>query len=372
VPDRTAEPPAESAPADGADPRLRQRASMRQVAEHAGVAMSSVSRVLSEHPDVSARMRERVLAAVEELGYEPDLLAQSLRRGATQSVGFVVGDISNPLLSEIALGAEVALRKRGYSMLVTNSEGRPDLDARHIRLFQQRRVDALLLSLADETDAETRRALAQVEVPVVLIDRDVPGIDASQVLSDHRGGIRAAAEHLIRLGHRRIGLLAGSPELRPTRERAEALEATCGEFAGVEAAVRAGSYSAEHGERACAELLDGPGAPTALIAGGNQILVGVLRTLRARGLRVPDDVSLVTCDEVPLSAFLEPPIAAITRDPRLIGQVGAELLLGRLAGGAPRRRVLETRFTPRPSCAAPAGGPARPARRRPRRAPSSS
>ena len=119
----------------------RRRASMREVAELAHVAISSVSRVLSGHPDVSADMRERVLEAVRHLEYEPDFLAQSLRRGATLSVGWVIGDISNPLMAAITSGAESVLRAAGYSMLLMNSENDPDLDAAHIRFFQTRRVD---------------------------------------------------------------------------------------------------------------------------------------------------------------------------------------------------------------------------------------
>ena len=115
---------------------------MREVADRAQVAMSSVSRVLSEHPDVSSAMRERVLAAVEELGYRPDLLAQGLRRGATHSVGFLVGDISNPLLAEMVKGAERRLREEGYSLLLSNSERDVEREAESVHLFSQRRVDA--------------------------------------------------------------------------------------------------------------------------------------------------------------------------------------------------------------------------------------
>src|SRR5664279_135963 len=126
-------------------------ASLRDVAELAGVAISSASRALSNSPSVSAELRARVSAAALELGYRPNLLARGLRKGASLSVGFIVRDISNSLFAEIALGAEIALRERGYSMLLTNSEGRSDLDLAHLRLFRQRSVDGLLLSLADET-----------------------------------------------------------------------------------------------------------------------------------------------------------------------------------------------------------------------------
>src|SRR5215207_1686606 len=147
--------PSSRAGAAETSPSARGRSSMREVADMGGVAMSSVSRVLSGHPDVSPAMRERVMEAVDTLGYQPDMLAQGLRRRSTRSVGFVVGDISNPLLAEIALGAETTLHEAGYSMLLTNSENDPALDAGHVRLLMQRRVDGLMLSLASEDHLET-------------------------------------------------------------------------------------------------------------------------------------------------------------------------------------------------------------------------
>jgi len=335
---------------------LSGQAGMRQVARLAGVAMSSVSRVLSGHPDVSAAMRVKVMTAVEQLGYEPNLLAQQLRRGATQTVGFVVGDISNPLLAQITLGAEVALRAAGYALLLTNSVNQADLDASHVRLLQQRRVDGLLLSLADESNAAAALALGRSTIPAVLIDRDLAGADqASAVLSDHAEGIGAAAEHLITLGHRRLALIAGSPHVRPTRERVRALEDTVARHRSVSCQVRAGAFSEVHGEAATRDLLDSRRPPTAIIAGGNQILIGVLRALRAAGRQVPTGVSLVTCDDTPLSEFLEPPLATIRRDPRELGRVSAELLLRRLGGAGPETVVLPTTFAASSSCAAPPG-----------------
>lgn len=333
---------------------LADRAGMRQVADRAGVAMSSVSRVLSGHPDVSATMRDRVMVAVEELGYEPNMLAQMLRRGATQTVGFVVGDISNPLLAQIALGAEVALRAAGYAMLLTNSVNEAHLDANHIRLLQQRRVDGLLLSVSDETNAETADALARTTTPSVLIDRNLPTDgEASAVLSDHAAGIAAAVERLVQLGHERIALVAGSPHVRPTRERITAMEDAVEAHPGVFAQVRSGAFTETHGTAATRELLDGRRPPTAIIAGGNQILVGVLAELAARKLRVPRDISLITCDDVPLAKFFTPSLAMIIRDPYEMGSVAAALLLDRLGGGEPATVTLPTTFVAGASCAAP-------------------
>lgn len=332
------------------------RSSMREVAELAGVAMSSVSRVLSDHPDVSPAMRERVMAAVERLGYQPDLLAQSLRRRATRSAGFVVGDISNPLLAEITQGAETALRESGYSMLLTNSENDPELDARHIRLLEQRRVDGLLLSLAAEDSTATLDVLRRTETPVVLIDRELgAGVAASAVLSDHRAGMRAAVAHLLDLGHRRIGLIAGQP-VRPTRERALAFEETYRER-GLSATyqVLEGALSPEHGRRATRRLLESAEPPTAIVAGGNQLLVGALQELVDRGARLGEGgLSLVSCDEISLTELFSPAIAVVRRDNRELGRQAAQLLLRHLEGeGEPETVVLPTEFVPRPSCAPP-------------------
>lgn len=300
-------------------------------------------------------MRNRVLDAAAAVGYEPDLLAQSLRRGATMTIGFVVGDISNPLLAQIVLGAETKLRSAGYSMLLTNSGNDPDLDAEHISLLRRRRVDGLLLSLADDEAAATTAALEKAEVPCVLIDRDLPGLDsAGAVRSDHAAGIEAAAKHLIGLGHKRIGLVNGNPRVRPTKERERVLRRVVRPYPGVVAMVRSGAYSAAHGEAATASLLSAKEPVTAIIAGGNQILGGVLRAMHAAGVSAPADVSLVTCDDVPLAEFLDPPIATIARDPEEMGTAAAEMLLDQLGGRPARSAILPVRFRPTASCGSPA------------------
>ncbi len=327
---------------------------VKEVAARAGVAPSSVSRVLSGHPDVSPVMRHRVLDAAAALGYEPNMLAQGLRRGSTMTVGFIVGDISNPLLARITLGAETELRAAGYSMLLMNSGSDPALDAAHVRLLRRRRVDGLLLSLADEGSTETVEAVRRSAAPYVLIDRDRgPFPDSSAVLSDHRTGIMDAVSHLVSLGHRRIALINGNPGVRPARERAAALRTACRAHPGVSGAIRSGSFTAEHGESAAHALLASPGRPSAIIAGSNQILIGVLRALRRSGVAVPAGVSLVTCDDVPLCEFLDPPLATISRDAQDMGRQAARLLLDCLDGRSPRTTVLPAAFRPTPSCAPP-------------------
>jgi LacI family transcriptional regulator len=332
------------------------RAGMREVAELAGVAVSSVSRVVSGHPDVSPAMRHRVLAAVSSLGYQPDFLAQSLRRGATLTVGFIASDISNPLMAEIASGIESVLKTEHYSLVVMNSGLDPGQEASNIEFLNRRRVDGMILSLSSERKKETIKALRDLRVPIVVVDRDLPArLNASSVISDHRTGVFAATTDLLTLGHRKIGLVTGPLDTRPARERlAGVREATLAAGLPDAYVYRTHSFAAEYGDAATEELLALAPAPSAIIAGGNQILVGCLRTFRRHGLRVGTDVALVTCDEVPLAELFNPPIAAVVRDNSAMGRAAAQLLLERMrdSGGA-RQVVIPTAYVHRDSACPP-------------------
>jgi len=338
-------------PARAASRKSAPRPVMREVAERAGVAMSSVSRVLSGHPDVSPLMRNRVLDAVAALNYQPDLLAQSLRTGETMTVGFLVADISNPMMSQIALGAEVRMRQAGYAMLITNSFNEIALDIQHLRVLQQRRIDGLLLSLSDESDPELKEVLERLDVPAVLVDRQVNGAHFSSVVVDHAGGIQAAVAHLAGLGHRRIVLVNDNRNVRPFRERSNALRKACRSIPGMRGSVRSAALAPDHSFQAAREVLSGPDAPTAIIAGSNQILVGVLRAIRELGLSFPDDVSLVTFDDFAFSDYI--PITTISRDALEVGRVASSLLLEQIGGEPPRRVVLPTGLRITDSCAPP-------------------
>lgn len=329
------------------------RARIRDVAEQAGVAASSVSRVLSNHPDVSSKMRERVMTAVRASGYEPNLLASSLRSGTSMSVGFVVGDISNPLISSIALAAEVRLAQRGYTLLLANSQDLPERNAANVIAFRQRHVDGLLLSLTNEEDADTAAALDAFGKPTVLLDRDAGAAGASRVLFDHAQGFRDATRHLVELGHRRIALIAGLPHVRHTRERLTAVTEELAAARLPEPMVKLGSLSRSQGHAAAEAVLTAARRPTAIICGGNQLLPGVISAILGLGLRIPDDVSLVTTDANDLTEFYNPPLAFISRDAAAFGLEGADSLLRRLDGGKPDTVTFPTWFVAAGSCGPP-------------------
>lgn len=210
---------------DDVQSKGNRRVGIRDVAAAAGVGISTVSRVLSGSADVRPELRERVLAAAAELGYQPDILAQSLRRGATRSVGFIADDLSNHVIADIATGAERTLREHGYSLLVMNSELQPDLDAHNIRVLQARRVDALMMCPVEENHPETVAALQSLTIPLCIVEGDQPPeVRASYVHSEHADGVLQALRHLVSLGHRRIALLTGPSRYRSARERAKGID----------------------------------------------------------------------------------------------------------------------------------------------------
>ena len=330
--------------------------SIKDVARHVGVSASTVSRVLNDHPDVSDSMRERVVAAASELGYQPDFLAQSLRGGQSRSVGFVVRDLSNPIFATLVKGAETTLRDAGYATILTNSEGEADLDFRNLAVLQQRRVDGVMLSLQSESDERLRELLAASDLPTLLLDRELKGVRASTVLCDHRTGVAEAVEHLIRLGHRRITLLIGPRGVRATRERMSGYYDAFGRngLQVDEESVRLGSYSRGFGYSEAIRAMTSTERPTAIVSGGIQLTEGILTAARQLGLVLGADYSLVSCDETLLMEFVEPSISVVRRDTGLMGRLGAELLLGMLQSDGDQRSVtIPTEYVARGSSAPP-------------------
>ncbi len=318
------------------------KVTIKDVADRAGVALSSVSRVLNGHPAVSESLRQRVMKSVAALNYQPDFTASSLRRGSTLSMGFLVRDIANPLFSDMVKAVEEVLQADGYQVLLANSNGDPDRDTLHIREFIRRRMDGLFLSLSSEDHRETVAALQTADVPMVLIDRTIPDLSASIVKSDHFTGVRDATRHLVQQGHRRIAMITGPREVIASRERVRGFKAG---LRGTEVRFaaqlcRMGSYSVEFGSEQLQQLMALDEPPTAVIAGGAMTGYGVLMGARRLGLSIPDDLAMVGCDSWPYPELFTPALTVVRRSGADIGRAAARLLLE--APATPREVMLPT------------------------------
>ena len=303
---------------------------IHDVARQAGVSISSVSRALSEHPHVSETLRLRVEQAARTLGYEPDFLAHSLRRGDTRSVGFLVGAISNPIMADIFTSASNYLAQHGYAMLLACSQNQPDADLDYLNLFARRQVSGVILSTAVNGLDAASALLHELTIPTVMLDRQRPEQpQVSAVQSDHSMGAKMAVLHLIEQGHRRIALIGGPDHFYPAQARLQ------GFMAGFAAAgvpvdltlVRSVGMNQQVGYQETKALFALPAPPTALFAAGNLILTGVLQALRELGVTIGRDLALIGCDDTDLTRLHTPSITTVARDLGLIGETAANLLL---------------------------------------------
>jgi LacI family transcriptional regulator len=330
---------------------------IRDVARVAEVAVGTVSRVLNNHPTVRPDARKRVLEAIGQLGYQPDAVAQSMRFGTTRTVALAIRDISIAGFGRFVKAAEQVLREAGYTLLLTNTDEDSRREIELLHTFAKRRVDGIIMTVSDETDEHLLRAMREMRVPIVLMDREV-ALDLDVVAIDHRGGARAATSHLIELGHRRIALLTGNGSMRPAHERVAGFE-EAHRRAGLALdprLVRRGGFTAEFGYEQTADLLDGVAPPTALFAGGMSMLSGVLQAIAERRLSIPRDLSIVAGADTDLAALAAPAITVVRWSNADEGRHAVRLLLDRIEGSYaadPRRVKIPTELIHRASCGPP-------------------
>jgi LacI family transcriptional regulator len=322
----------------------RSTPSLKDVARHAGVSIATVSRVINEGPYVAPELRARIQASMQAVGYVPHALARSLRTGRTNSVGYLIGDIANGMFATIARGIDDVLQQHGYTTLLANSRDDAQQDLRMIGELQGRRVDGLILSLADDTAPAICEVLRGLSIPVVLLDREPPGVGADRVLVNHRQGVFKALRHLQALGHRHVALVTGGPSTRPGRAIAEAFRDAVAELGLLSTPTdqMVGSFRPAFGAEAIGALLDRPRPPSAVLVGGAQLTPGALRELRRRGVRLPHDLSLVAYDDTDVTALYSPAVTVIARDVHHIGAEAARLLLDRLGGNIAARSHIIT------------------------------
>lgn len=347
---------------------------IREVAKTAGVSVGTVSRVLNAHSKVKPELREKVQKAISDLGYSPNAVAQSMRSRATHTIGCVIREINISALAAFVRAAHDVLDEAGYSLVLSNSEGRRERERELLERLSRRQMDGIMIGPYTPITTEFDAFLRGLDVPIVLVDRDEPAW-ADAVMTDHAQGIRAATEHLINLGHHAIALITGDPDLYPARERLrgyrEAYRAAG--LAPDPAFVHAGSFLASAGFRLTSSMLAARNRPTAIIAGGIGMLPGVLQAIRVRGLRIPADVSVIASGNSELADLYTPQIALQRWDQAEVGRIAANLLLDRILGRAglePRHVLLPNEFVPRESIGPAPRAAAEAARSDPPRSPS--
>src|SRR5712691_2931507 len=258
------------------DPNLM--VTIKQVAKHAGVSSATVSRVLNDHPSVDQALRQRVLASVSALNYQPSAVARSLRRRETRTIGLVVPDNRNPFFAEIASSIEEYCYGAGYSVYLCNSANDKDKELEYCRNLYEQRVAGVIMSITG-ISAEGIQYLQEKSMPVVLLDRSYPNIQANVVQCDHYAGAREAMEYLIQLGHRRFGVIMEPQWDPPIRDRLQACIGALQQHGlQLDPALTfetTGQY--EGGYAGAARLFSAPNPPTAIFGFNDTMAIGALR-----------------------------------------------------------------------------------------------
>ncbi|MFD6028837.1 LacI family DNA-binding transcriptional regulator [Streptomyces griseoluteus] len=316
------------------------RPTLADVAREVGVSAKTVSRVLNEDGPASARTRERVLAAVTRLGFQPNLMARNIRVGGPDTtIGLVVPDLGNPFFGAVAGSIEDRVRERGLTLLMGSSADDPDRERALTDKFLARRVSILMVVPSVGADHAHLRQHRAAGLPVVFVDRPGAGLATDCVVSSNREGARAGVTHLVGYGHRRIGFVGDLPtRLYTRRER----------LAGYREALRdaglpddrlliTSAHDQHDAGEATARLLVLPDPPTALFAGNNIVALGVVAELARSGRK---DVAVVAFDDVALAEALEPALTVVAQNPEEIGRTAATTALARLDGDRSRARTV--------------------------------
>jgi LacI family transcriptional regulator len=332
-------------------------ATIFDVAKRARVSTATVSAVLNDTAYVSPALKARVTGAVHELNYQPNLVARSLARQRTQTLGMIALNIANPFWPAVVRGVEDGARSRRYELLLANSDDNPEKEAQSLRLFLAKRVDGILLTKArGRIPDDIAEQIKTLGVPLVQLMRFGTGLRSDVVTVDEEGGAYEAVAHLVRLGYRRIGMLNG-PQVSTSRRRfvgyKQALEA--GGLAVDPDLVVSGDFRVEDGYDAGITLLKRK--PDAVFVANYMSAVGFMAALRQYQLRCPDDIGLVTCDDHPWLEAFSPRLTTINLPKYEIGQAAAELLINTLNPPEGQKKprgfktvVLKTSLLIRDSC----------------------
>ena len=313
--------------------RPRTPASIKDIARLAGVSHSTVSRALRNSPLVNSKTTQEIQGIARQLAYQPSAVARGLVTRKTHTIGVVVTTIADPFVSEVVIGIEMAANDHGYSVFLADSNADPVREQSVVHSFAERRVDGIVVT-SSRVGALYTPLLVQMMVPIVLINNQHPGQFVHSVMIDNVPASREATGHLVGLGHRRIAYVGDQFGFESDTERLEGYREALQEAAlpFCSELVVNGDGKPEGGIAAMDKLLALPDTPTAVFCYNDMTALGVLRSLRTHGLRVPADVSVVGFDDLFLASYIQPQLTTVRQPMQRMGRMAMESLLKVMSG----------------------------------------
>ncbi|HAA84997.1 MAG TPA: LacI family transcriptional regulator [Kosmotogaceae bacterium] len=325
---------------------MTKRTSIIDVAKEAGVSIATVSRVFNENSYVSGELTQKVLRAADKLNYKPSRLAQSLRRGRSKTVGFLVPDIVNPFFSSIVEGASEVLNSKDYVSIVCSSSVDASRETDLLETLRLSGIDGLVTVLMEKYNSYIDELMTR-GLPVVIVDEIIKTRNVCCVASDNYGGMKRLMRFLLNTGHRSFAFLGGNPSTFSAQQRMKAFRDSLRNETEASVDILTGEYTFESGYKMTRDL---ERVPQAIVCGNDLIAFGAMCFLKERGFSIPADVSVTGFDDVIFSKMSDPPLTTVRQDPYLMGQTAAEMLLRQFNGGIPDSiRLLETELVMRRS-----------------------
>ncbi len=325
---------------------------MKDVAKIAHVSVSTVSHVVNGTRFVKPSTRQKILKAIASLQYHPNLIAQSLKKRSTRTIGLILPDLTNPIFAEIMRGIEKRLSQENFSTIITNTDYDVEKEKKAALLLSGKRVDGFIILPATDEDRHIQSIIEQ-EIPVVLIDHEMEKLQTDTVLLNQKRGSCLLTKHLISLGHERIGLIAGRLNCWSGKQRLS------GYLKGLEQSglvkddelIKVGDFREPSGYSLTWELLSLSRRPTAIIACNNLMALGVLKALSEKGVQIPNEMGLAVFGDLPWFKYVRPSLTVVAAPTADFGEIMGKLILERLKGNRekPRRVVFEMQLIPRDS-----------------------
>ena len=350
-------------------------ATVKDVAKRANVSTATVSRIINGQSNVAAESRARVVAAIQELNYRPSRVARRLRTNSTYVIALIISDIQNFFYTSLTRGVEDVALQHGYSVILCNTEEDPRRERQYLEVMYEENVAGIILASAISGDYDPQ--LPNGHIPMVALDRVVSARELDTVLADNIEGAKTAVTHLLSLGHSRVGAIIGAQGITSSLERQAGYEQALTDFGlpvDPELIRKVDLRQAEDSRHQMLELLALPNRPTAVFTGNALITLAALAAVHEAGLRIPEDIALVSFDDVPWGQLLNPPLTAVSQPTYQLGKMAAEMLVARIANpSGPTTTVrLPLTLVVRESCGARRHSEERPKRTRASARPSTS
>ena len=306
-------------------------ATIKDVASHAAVSVATVSAVINQNKYVSPELAQRVHASIATLGYQRNSFARGLKTQVSHCIGLIVPNITNPFYTNIARGVEDVAHAHNYSLILGNTDEDPEKEKKYLQLLESKQADGLIIAVTDRSYAYLQ-SLSIQHLALVGIDRSLFDLGVDTVLVENKEGATHAVEHLLALGHRRIGLLTGARGIAPTEERLLGYTETLTKhgIAIDPTLIVTTRPRVDGGERGAMQLLSRADRPTALFMMDGTMVIGALQALTKLGLRCPEDIGLVCFDDFAWASVMRPRLTVVDQPTYEIGQQSARLLFDRL------------------------------------------